>query len=70
MNIAKIFENNYYEEHLRSIVVFNSNEENAKLDEVGYDIIVFYIYLFHFVIILFVVYPEAVVLRFSLKRYS
>ena len=41
-----------------------------KLDEMGQDIIIFYIYLFHFGIIIFVFYPEAIVRRCSLKRCS
>ena len=41
-----------------------------KLDEVGQDIIMFYIYLLHFGIIIFVLHPEAVVQWCSIKRCS
>ena len=41
-----------------------------KLDEMGKNIIMFYTYSFHFGIIIFVFYPEAVVRRCSLKRLS
>ena len=38
-----------------------------NLDEMGYDIIILYIFSFHFGTIIFVFYPEAVVRRWSLK---
>ena len=51
-------------------VVFNSNEEQhllAKLEEIGQDIIMFYIHLDHYGIIIFVLHPEVVVRRWSLE---
>ena len=61
------FKNTYLKnicERLFLNVAFNRNEEQqlfAKLDEMGYNIIKFYIYSYHFGIIRFVFYPEAVV---------
>ena len=67
-------------ERLLLNVVFNSNAEQylfAKIDEMGQNIIIFYICLYYylilsyiillFAIIIFVLYPEAVARRCSLK---
>ena len=74
VNIAKFLRTpslkNIYEWLLLN-VVFNSNEEQhlrAKLDEMVQDKIIFYIYSYHFGIIISVFYPEAVVRGCSLKR--
>ena len=57
-------------ERLHLNVVLNSNEEQdllVKLDEMGLDIIMFYVYLYQFGIIILVFYSEAVIRRCSLK---
>ena len=51
-------------------VAFSSNEEQhllVKLDEMGQDIIMLYVYSHHFGIITVVLYPEAVARMCSLK---
>ena len=51
-------------------VVFNRNKEQhllVKLHEMEKDIIMFYVYLYHFGIIIFVFYLQAVVRWCSLK---
>ena len=73
MNIAKFLRTRILKnicERLLLNVVFNSNDEQhllIKLDEIGYDRIMFCVYLHQFGIITFVFYPEAVVRRCSLK---
>ena len=41
-----------------------------KLEEMGRDVTLFYIYLFHFAIIIFVFCPDIVISRCSLKKCS
>ena len=66
--------NSYFEEHVQTAaslnVIFNNNEDKrllVKLDEIGEDIITFYVYLYNLGIIIPAFYREAVVRRCSLK---
>ena len=57
-------------ERLLLIVVFSRNEQQhllARVDEMVCNIIMFFIYSFHFGIIILLFYPEAVLRRYSFK---
>ena len=57
-------------EQLLLNVIFSSNEQHflARLSEIVQDIIMFYIYLYHFSIIIFAFSPEAVAQRCFFKK--